>query len=165
MNAIARRERPEDAPAVYEVNRLAFGQPAEADLVETLRPRAVLSMVAEVDGHIVGHILFTRMSADSVLGLAPMAVRPEFQRKGIGSLLIRAALEEGRSMGAGAVVVLGHPDYYPKFGFVPASRFGLRCEFEGPFMALEWRPGTLKPGEIRYDPAFTYPSPWRARLR
>lgn len=112
-------------------------------------------MVAELEGATVGHILFTRMSVDSVMGLAPMAVRPDVQRRGIGAKLILSALDVCRSMGVDAVVVMGHPEYYPKFGFVPADRFGLRCEFEGPFMALEFRPGTLKAGEIRYDPAFS----------
>jgi putative acetyltransferase len=93
------------------------------------------------------------------MGLAPMAVLPARQRQGIGSALVRDGLGRCRELGYEAVVVLGHPGYYPRFGFVPASRFGIGCEYDVPaevFMALELVPGALrgKPGTIRYHPAF-----------
>jgi putative acetyltransferase len=95
-----------------------------------------------------------------VAGLGPMAVRPAWQRQGIGSQLVREGLEECWRSGYEAVVVLGHPEYYPRFGFVPASRFGLRCEFEAPdeaFMALELRSGVLSAGGgvVRYASEFS----------
>jgi len=165
--AIVRPERPDDHPAVHTVNELAFGQPGEADLVDALRGAgaAILSLVAEMEGRIAGHILFTSVTiegpsgARTAVGLAPMSVLPWLQRRGIGSLLVRRGLEELRAAGHGAVIVLGHPSYYPRFGFVPASRFGLRWEHECPdeaFMALELRPGALAGGGgiVRYRPEF-----------
>ena len=94
------------------------------------------------------------------MGLAPMAVAPARQRQGVGSALARAGIAACRDLGFGAVIVLGHPEYYPRFGFVPASRFGLRSEYDVPddvFMAMELKPGALHgrgPGTIRYHPAF-----------
>jgi putative acetyltransferase len=94
-----------------------------------------------------------------IMGLAPMAVAPEYQRKGIGSALVRAGLEECKHLGFGAVVVLGHPDYYPRFGFAPASRFGIGCDYEVPedtFMIIELQSGFLRgaSGNIKYHEAF-----------
>jgi putative acetyltransferase len=124
----------------------------------------VISLVAEHEREIVGHIMFSPVSlaghADSkIMGLAPMAVAPEHQRIGIGSALVVAGLEHCKRIGIGAVVVLGHPRYYPRFGFVPATRFGMVSEYDAPeeaFMALELLPGYLgrKAGVIRYHPAF-----------
>jgi putative acetyltransferase len=93
------------------------------------------------------------------MGLAPMAVLPAEQRRGVGSALVQAGLDRCRQLPCGAVVVLGHPAYYPRFGFSPASRFGVTCEYDVPdevFMAMELEPGFLrdKPGTIRYHPAF-----------
>ena len=93
------------------------------------------------------------------MGLAPMAVLPGRQRQGIGSELVRAGLDECRRLGFGAIVVLGHAEYYPRFGFVPASKFGLKSEYDVPddvFMALELIPGALRgrAGTIRYHPTF-----------
>lgn len=161
-------EKPEHIPAIHRVNELAFGRSAEADLVDALRAngKAVLSLVAECDNEVVGHILFSPVTIESekgtfrALGLAPMAVLPEHQNLGIGSELVENALDVIReSEDEIAVVVLGHPEYYPRFGFVPASRFGLRSEYDVPdeaFMALETRPGSLNgvSGTVRYAPEF-----------
>ena len=132
-----RIERPEDASPVRLVNQLAFGQPVEADLVERLRQAGTdsLSLVAE-DDMVVGHILFTSVVIESAgrrvlgLGLAPMAVVPDRQRQGIGSQLVKRGLAILRERGCPFVVVVGHPDYYPRFGFEPASKHGLVSQWE-----------------------------------
>ena len=154
-----------DDSAVWQVNEAAFPTPVEAGLVERLRAEAdpVVSLVAEDDDGLVGHILFSpvSLSADAdfpAMGLAPMAVLPNRQRQGIGAALIREGLDACRKLGCRAVFVLGHPDYYPRFGFVAASRFGIECRFEVPdeaFMALELEPDALKglAGKMRYHPA------------
>jgi putative acetyltransferase len=161
-----RPELPTDAPAVRAVNQAAFETNTEADLVELLHQQAspLISLVADDAGSVVGHILFSPAILlghpnAKIMGLAPMAVLPAHQQLGIGSSLVRAGLEACRQLGFGAVVVLGHAKYYPRFGFQPASRFGLRCEYDVPdevFMALELESGTFggKPGTIRYHPAF-----------
>ncbi|MCP4203159.1 MAG: N-acetyltransferase [bacterium] len=161
-----RAEREEDAAAIRAVNESAFETAAEADLVEALRElaRPLLSLVAEADGAIVGHILFSPVTLSGhpeleIMGLAPMAVEPEHQRAGIGSALVRAGLEQCGELGFGGVVVLGHPEYYPRFGFAPAVGFGIGCQYEVPdeaFMVLELEPGYLSgvSGEVRYHPAF-----------
>ena len=164
---IIRGEKLEDHTAVRQVNEEAFGSADESDLVDALRKaaRPYISLVAEVDGQVVGHIFFSPVqieSEDSVstaLGLGPMAVLPRFQRQRVGSELIRHGLERCRKMGHDVVVVVGHPEYYPRFGFVPASRFGLRCEYDVPddvFMVREMRDGGLKgvTGTVRYHPVF-----------
>lgn len=163
---LIRPESADDRAAVYDVNASAFETPAEAELVGALRKQAdpVISLVAEVDGAVVGHILFSPVTLHGnpdvqVMGLAPMAVAPAHQRQGVGSALVRAGLERCREIGFGAVVVLGHPVYYPRFGFVPASRFGISSEYAVPdeaFMALELQPGALegKRGIVRYHAAF-----------
>jgi putative acetyltransferase len=163
------RIRPEteaDRAAVREVNEAAFETPAEADLVEVLHDKgvSVVSLVAEVDGEVVGHILFSRVSLSghaqlNLVGLAPMAVRPGHQRKGIGSALVRQGLRHCKECGCCAVVVVGHPQYYPRFGFAPADRFALRCEYDVPsdvFMVAELEAGALRnaSGLVRYDDAF-----------
>lgn len=128
-----RREQPGDEEPVRLVNRRAFGQPAEAQIVDALRescPEGV-AFVAECDGRIVGHILFTPASIDARegeirgMGLAPMAVLPEYQCQGIGSMLVQAGLAEMRRTRQPFVVVLGHPGYYPRFGFTRASDRGI----------------------------------------
>ena len=158
--------RPEgiaDIEAIRRVNEAAFGQPDEARLVDALREQATpfLSRVAEEEGAIVGHICFTpvEIGEATIAGLAPMAVSPARQHQGIGSRLVEAGLEECRRAGFGAVVVLGHPEYYPRFGFAPASRYGVRSEYDVPddvFMLLELVPGAAAPlkGVARYHAAF-----------
>ncbi len=131
-------ERPEDAAAIRRVNELAFGQPAEADLVERLRHAcdAGLSLVADDDG-IIGHILFTPVTVEGPagavvgMGLAPMAVLPDCQRRGVGSELVRRGLDILRERGCPFVVVVGHPEYYPRFGFEPASNHRLVSQWNG----------------------------------
>lgn len=162
-----RIERPEDAALVRHVNELAFGQPLEARLVEKLRQACTdsLSLVAE-DGDVVGHILFTPVVVESSgrrivgMGLAPMAVRPERQREGIGSQLVRRGLDMLREGGCPFVVVVGHPEYYPRFGFEPASTHGLASQWEGipdaAFMVatLDERAMTGVAGVARYRDEF-----------
>ena len=139
---------------------------AEADLVDALRQKAhpVVSLVAEAAGEIVGHIMLSPVSLDGrpelrIMGLAPMAVAPGHQRKGIGTVLVRAGLAHCGQLSVGAVVVLGHPAYYSRFGFLPAARFGVSSEYEAPeeaFMLLEVQSGYLAgvTGVIRYHEAF-----------
>jgi putative acetyltransferase len=162
-----RPERATDSAALRRLNEAAFGRPDEADLVQALAAAnaVTLSLVAEIDDELAGHILFSPVVLDpeggrsEVVGLAPMAVLPGRQRRGVGSALVRVGLDELRRRGFEAVVVLGHPDYYPRFGFTPASRFALRCEFacsDDAFMALALRRGGLTgpAGVVRYRPEF-----------
>jgi putative acetyltransferase len=162
-----RREMPADIAAVREVETAAFGQPNEAALVDALRGAAalILSGVAEIGGKIVGHIAFSPVGIEGgqgnfhALALAPVAVHPDWQRKGIGSALINWSLAECRRDGHSLVIVLGHPDYYPRFGFVQAMPLGIRCPFEvssEAFMLLELFPGALagRSGAVRYRPEF-----------
>ena len=151
-----RFERPLDAAAVREVNEQAFGSPLEARIVESLR---------SVNDQVIGHILFTPVSLDPpvgfrVAGLGPMSVRPEDQRAGVGSQLIRAGLEACHQHGYSAVVVVGHPAYYPRFGFEPAHTRGLTLrDFDVPqdvFMVVELDAAVrdrLK-GAVRYRSEF-----------
>jgi len=161
-----RAEAPDDQDAIRRVNRAAFPTAAEAQLVDALRREAdpFVSLVAELDGDIVGHIAFSPVELDAdrslkLLGLGPMAVLPERQRQGIGSALVHAGCAQCRDTGAVALVVLGHPQFYPRFGFAPARRFGIDCEYDVPddaFMLLELVPGALsgRAGRVRYHPAF-----------
>lgn len=161
-----RTETRSDHRAVEAVNRAAFETAAEAVLVSMLRDQAhpVVSLVAEEDGDVVGHILFPPVTLDGkpearIMGLAPMAVLPGRQRQGIGSALVAAGLAKCRELGVGAVVVLGHPGYYPRFGFEPAARFGIDCEYDVPeeaFMALELKSDYLagSSGTIAFHGAF-----------
>ena len=163
---VIRAEEQGDWAAVQEVNASPFETSAEARLVGRLREEArpVISLVAEHEDEIVGHIIFSPVSLSGhtdlkMMGLGPMAVLPKQQRKGVGSALVRAGLEESKELEFGAVVLVGHPEFYPRFGFRPASRFELACEFEVPeeaFMALELQPGFLADvsGTIKYHPAF-----------
>jgi putative acetyltransferase len=161
-------ERTEDQAAVRFVHEFAFGRRHEADLVDLLRLRAqrFISLVAVMDGRVVGHILFTPVQIETeeglipALGLAPMAVLPEYQRRGIGSELVRQGLQACAQGGHPVVVVLGHPAFYPRFGFLPASRKGLHCEYAVPdeaFMVAELSPGALqgRTGVVKYLPEFS----------
>jgi putative acetyltransferase len=161
-----RPEQPADILSIRAVNLTAFDTSTEADLVDALREQAepIVSLVAEDGEAVVGHILFSPVTLLThpdlkVMGLAPMAVAPARQRQGIGSALVHEGLERCRRLGFGAVIVLGHAEYYPRFGFTPASRFGVTCEYDVPdevFMVLELDRGILqgKSGTIRYHPAF-----------
>lgn len=161
-----RAETPADHAAIRHVNERAFKRAAEADLVDVLRRAAVphLSLVAEAAGRVVGHVFFSAVTVDSrggsaVMGLAPMAVLPEHQRQGIGSALVRAGLRACADIGSEAVVVLGHPEYYGRFGFKPAAAFGLGSAYDVPvgvFMALELKSGSLEgeSGTVEYHAAF-----------
>jgi putative acetyltransferase len=162
-----RSEHPADVAAVRAVNDLAFGQSTEGEIVDRLRVACPerLSFVAE-DEDIVGHILFTPATVSSPegpvtgMGLAPMAVVPERQRQGIGSALVEHGLEFLRSRGCPFVIVLGHPEFYPRFGFERASRYGLRCQWEGvpdqAFMVLVLDRGAMAgiEGVARYREEF-----------
>jgi putative acetyltransferase len=161
-----RLETHADHAAIRAVNEAAFESPAEADIVDALRAKGaeLLSLVAERDGPILGHVVFSRVSLAGhgelmLMGLGPMAVLPGQQRQGIGSVLVGEGLIRCRRLGAHAVVVVGHPRYYPRFGFTAASRYGLRCEYDVPddvFMVAELTRGVLQgvAGLIRYDEAF-----------
>lgn len=163
-----RREQPQDIAAIWRVNEAAFSRPGEADLVDALRQRGAitLSLVAEQDGVIIGHILFSPVIITAedglvtAVGLGPLAVSPAHQRTGVGSRLVQTGLDILRQASHTLVIVLGHATYYPRFGFVPASQFGIRWENEAPdeaFMVLALQPGALDgiSGIARYQPEFT----------
>jgi putative acetyltransferase len=161
-----RCERAEDAPAIHEILVKAFGGPCEAGLVRLLRERkkAEAALAAVSDGRVVGHIVFSRVTIArspenfSGIGLAPVAVLPEFQGKGIGSQLIREGLEHCKRAGHDAVVVLGNPKYYSRFGFSRAGDYGLENEYGAheEFMVLALTPGVLDAvgGVVKYAPEF-----------
>jgi putative acetyltransferase len=163
---LIRTEQVMDISKIRAINRAAFNSATEADVVDVLRSGAenVISLVAEEDGEIVGHIMFSPVqltgAADvKAMALAPMAVTPERQRAGIGSALVRAGLEECQRLGIDAVFVVGHPTYYPRFGFKSASSVGFVCEFEVPdeaFMVAELAAGVLdrKTATVHFHPAF-----------
>jgi putative acetyltransferase len=164
---LVRDEDEGDRTAVHALNASAFETRAEADLVDALREhmRPVVSLVAEAADAVVGHIMFSPVSLAGypnlkIMGLAPMAVTPRYQRQGIGSALVHAGLDRCRQLGVGAIVVLGHPEYYPRFGFSTAKQFSLRCAYNAPeeaFMVLELQPGYLAntSGMIQYHVIFS----------
>lgn len=164
-----RPQLPADDPAVFIVNERAFGRPDEARLVEKLRqaPDAIpeLSLVAEVGGQVVGHILFSLVTLETaqgslpILSLAPLAILPEYQNQGIGSALSRHGVAEARRLGYSILVVLGHPNYYPRFGFSRAADYSIRCGYDVPeeaFMVMPLRLGALDgvQGVVRYPSVF-----------
>ncbi len=170
-NPRIRTEIDSDRGAIRKVHEAAFGNSQAAELVDLLRERgkAALSLVAVWQDRIVGHVLFSPVSvagapdspqidAPNVLGLGPVSVLPEFQNRGFGSRLIEHGLEECRRFGCPAVVVLGHPSYYPRFGFERASGHGLSNEYnvDDAFMVTELIPNTLGRlhGLVRYAPEF-----------
>jgi putative acetyltransferase len=163
-----RPEKPEDIPSVRIINERAFGQPAEADIVDKLRQNCpeALSLVAEDEGYIVGHILFTQVMVETDeksiqgMGLAPMAVLPERQREGIGSIMVENGLKILQDRSCPFVIVLGHAEYYPRFGFKIASKHGLTSQWDGvpdeAFMVLIFDEITLEgvSGIARYRKEF-----------
>lgn len=166
MNFIIRQESIVDHEVIRQVNRLAFGQDAEARLVDALRGGGYvrLSLVAEQASQVIGHILFsdlpiiTEAGTVTALALAPMAVLPKFQNQGIGSALVRIGLDECQKQGHKIVVVLGHPHFYPRFGFSSKLASSLSSPFGGgeSRMAVELVPGALAGvvGNVEYPPPF-----------
>jgi putative acetyltransferase len=157
MNIEIRPETPADIDEIYELNRVVFGQDNEAKLVDFVRGGnnyiPELSLVAISDDKIIGYILLSSVTITNgenrhpSLGLAPMMVHPEYQRRGVGAKLITHGLQKAFDLGFTSVLVLGHEYYFPKFGFLPATRWNIRPPFEVPaevFMALELVPGALK---------------------
>ncbi len=168
MDILIRKEEKKDFKEIYEVNRLAFGQDNEGKLINRIRDGINfipdLSLVAVAGDKIVGHILFSKIkiigsSAFETLALAPMAVTPAFQRKGIGSELIKKGMSKAKELGFDSIIVVGHKEYYPRFGFEKASRWNIKCPFEVPdeaFMAVELTEIALeeKAGTVRYPDEF-----------
>ncbi len=165
MTAAIRPEAGGDAEAIRAVHLAAFPTPAEADLVERLHRDfdSEISLVAEQDGEIAGHVMLSRMSVSGggqafrALGLGPVAVRPGSQGSGVGSELIRSALAIASTLGEEVVFVLGEPDYYRRFGFTAEAAAPFASPYAGPyFMALWLRPPSAMPatGSAAYAPAF-----------
>lgn len=162
---IVREELPEDQAAIREVNDLAFGSTAEGKLVDRLRADGlvVASVVAVTNETVIGHALYSELPIEIAAGtircaaLAPVAVLPAWQGRGVGSAIIRAGLDLCRERDCAAVIVLGHPDYYPRFGFSAELAATLESPYRGPaFMALEFRQGSLAGGGVvHYPPAFS----------
>ena len=164
---IIRLEKPEDQIGIRHINTEAFDTDAESNLIDALRKSGIplISLVAEQNGELVGHILFSPVTLEadncsiSIAGLAPMAVAPAFQKREIGSMLVEEGLKYCEKAGYAAVVVLGHPDYYPRFGFIPSVNYGIKSEFDVPaevFMAKELRKGALADcnGIVKYHKVF-----------
>lgn len=161
-----RTEQPTDIKKIRAINKKAFGTEAEARLVDALRDSKVeiISLVAEKEGQIIGHILFSPVSLNEetdikIMGLAPMAVLPDQQNKGVGSQLVQEGLEVCKKAGYEAIAVLGHSEYYPRFGFSPSTEFGITPEFDVPsgvFMIKELKRGALagREGIISYHRIF-----------
>jgi putative acetyltransferase len=163
---IIRPESTSDYEAIRVVHLEAFNGPAEARLVDILRVhgKALISLVAELENRVIGHILFSPVTIEPEsgrsrgLGLAPVGVLPEHQGRGAGSILIKQGLALARQNDFDYVVVLGDPEYYQRFGFQPASRYGLESEYNAgdAFMALALKPGALEAirGMVYYAPEF-----------
>ena len=165
---IIRREKNEDFKSIYEINYQAFKQKNESELIESIRGSKnfvpELSLVAEKNGKIVGHLLLSKIKIKGEkvyesLILAPLAVLPELQKQGIGEKLIKEGLKKARELGFSSVIVVGHKDYYPKFGFEKASKWNIKCSFEVPdeaFMAIELKVRALadKSGIVKYPKEF-----------
>ena len=164
---IIREETPTDFEGVWELSAAAFETEVEANLVNLLRESDIfyISLVAEQNEKMIGHILFTPVALEGdnsgikLAGLAPMAVIPNLQKQGIGSRLVAEGIERCKSVGFDTIVVLGHPEYYPRFGFVPSVNYNIMSEYDVPdeaFMILELTKGCLtgKQGKIKYHEAF-----------
>lgn len=157
-----------DRAALGDIHRTAFGQPLEAQLVEALLNGRYnrISLVAEVEGQIVGHVLLTELRLDSpplppsslavrALALAPLAVSPTHQRQGVGSALVRAALDEARERGWRLVFVLGEPEYYGRFGFTSDRAAQFQCVYAcAAFMAIALHADAAPNGTLEYAPPF-----------
>lgn len=170
MKLKIRQETDADFAKVYELNIIAFEQDTEAKLVDLLRKSdafiPALSLVAIADNRVVGHILFTKIiikdnngNENDSLALAPMAVRPDLQKQGIGRQLIMQGLNKAKELGHKSVIVLGHEDYYPKFGFVPAHKWKIKSPYDVPasvFMGIELVNDGLKDvtGTVKYPKEF-----------
>ena len=170
MQITIRKENQSDYSDVFNLNKVAFEQDAESKLIDLLRKGLAfipeLSIVAETNDEIVGHILFTKIKIKaengneySSLALAPMSVTPKFQSKGIGGKLIKHGLNTAKELGYESVIVLGHKDYYPKFGFKVASLWNIKAPFEVPdeaFMAIELVENGLEgiSGIVKYSKEF-----------
>ena len=160
-----REERVDDLAAIREVNRLAFEQDQEGNIVDALRVNGgvLLSLVATLNNQVVGHIMYSPLSIDAKItgaGLGPIAVLPEHQRQGIGSKLIEAGNQRLKDDGCPFIIVLGHASYYPRFGFKPASMHGIKCEWEVPdnaFMVLILNQAKMQgvSGLAKYRPEFS----------
>jgi putative acetyltransferase len=162
---VVRPELPGDRDAIRRVNELAFEGPAEADIVDALRDSNAwlpsLSLVAEDGTGIVGHALFSLVRLDSgpeLLSLGPMAVLPERQRGGVGTALVRRGVRRARGTEYPLVVVLGHPDYYPRFGFRPARLYGIETPYDAPDEA--WMALPLPAYDDRVRGTVLYPPAW-----
>lgn len=158
---VIRPVAPEDHPAIQAVAAAAFGRPDEANLVAALRADgdALVELVAEEDDAVVGHILFSPLTTDTgarFAALAPLSVAPDHQKDGLGTLLMQVGHELCRAAGVEAVIVLGHPAYYPRVGYSAAAASQVNAPFGGPqFMALDLRPGALDaPVTVTYARAF-----------
>ncbi len=164
---IIRLEKPDDQEKIRNINSAAFDTNDEANLVDALRKSGtpLISLVAEEKGELIGHILFSPVSLEGnqptplIAGLGPMAVIPECQNKGVGSMLVEEGLRYCKTSGYKAIVVLGHPEYYPRFGFVPSINYDIKSEYQVPpeiFMVKELEEFALKgiDGTIKYHQAF-----------
>jgi putative acetyltransferase len=165
---IVREEKPSDEAAIRHVLNAAFPGPLEAQLIDDLRRAGnlTISLVAEIDGQVVGHVAFSPVAvAKQVrgLGLAPLAVLPSVHRKGVGTTLAKAGIAKCRQLGTGFIVVLGSPAYYERFGFQPASKWSLTDEYEGgaAFQTMELIPGAVPAGGglVQYGPEFAIFAP------
>ena len=166
MSIQIRSETEADKAAVFGINVAAFPTHAEARLVDSLRMSAdpFVSLVAAENQDVIGHIMFTPVKLEAfdklhLMSLAPMAVSPSLQRGGVGTQLVKAGLQRCSALGVGAVAVLGHPEYYPRFGFRPSTQWGIKSEYDVPedvFMMLELSAGYLQgyQGIIRYNTVF-----------
>lgn len=170
MNLTIRQENKADYKKIYKLNLLAFEEKEEAVLVDLLRKKdefiPQLSLVALFNNEIVGHILFTKIkiiddnqNEYESLALAPMAVLPKYQKKGIGGKLINEGLKIASKLNFKSVIVLGHEHYYPKFGFVPTTKWNIKSPFEVPtnvFMGIELVKNSLEnvSGTVKYPKEF-----------
>jgi len=165
---IIRNERIDDIKSIWLINSQSFETDAEANLVDNLRASGIpfISLVAETNNKLAGHILFTPVKlvgakkGIKIAGLAPMAVLPDFQNNGIGSKLVEDGLKQCEDEGYEAVVVLGHPNYYPKFGFIPSVKYGIKSEYDVPdevFMVKELVRNSLSQisGVLKYHSEFS----------